>query len=236
MRLAMIFCWLPIALLYFPGEVRGDQPPRKPNVLFVVVDDLNTSIGCYGHPLVKTPSLDRLAARGMRFDRAYCQYPLCNPSRTSFLSGRRPETTKDFGNGQPVAEMLARLQSGEIVFLPEYFRRHGYFVAGVNKIMHNYDHAVKWDFYKHLGSAKSKGLAQLGGRLRQTDQNDAETEDGKAARVMAEVLEKPRDQPFFMAIGFHKPHHPFVAPKQYFDMYAAEKITLPQGLPEKKLG
>lgn len=226
--------WLPIALLGLcSGQTWGDQP-RRLNVLFIVVDDLNTSLGCYGHPLVKTPNLDRLAARGMRFDRAYCQYPLCNPSRTSFLSGRRPETTKDFGNGQPVAEMLARLKSGEIVFLPEYFRRLGYFIAGVNKITHNYDDAVKWDVYKHSGAPKATGLSQLGGRIRQIEQEDAITEDGQAARLTAQVLEAPSDKPFFIALGLHKPHHPFIAPKRYFDMYPAEKIALPRGLPGKK--
>ena len=110
------------------------------NVLFIAVDDLNNRIGCCGDPVVKTPHIDRFARRGVRFDRAYCNYALCNPSRTSLLSGRRPETTRIFGNTPP------RTYLGDIAFLPEHFKAQGYFTARVGKNAHGlFEDAVSWD-------------------------------------------------------------------------------------------
>ena len=110
----------------------GVDRGAEPNVLFIIADDLNRSLPCYGHPIVKTPNVDRLAARAVRFDRAYCQYPVCSPSRVSFLSGRRPEQTRMFGNEG--ASRTPSLQ--DAVFLPEYFRQQGYFTARVGKVFH----------------------------------------------------------------------------------------------------
>ena len=99
----------------------ADPPAQgKRNVLFIAVDDLNNGIGCYGNPEIKTPNIDRLAAHGVRFDRAYCQYPLCNPSRTSMLSGRRPDTTRITGNNTPPRQSL-----GDVVMLPESLPQGG---------------------------------------------------------------------------------------------------------------
>src|SRR5213593_950647 len=124
-------CLLALVLTLAASPVYGDRPPPKPNVLFIAVDDLNNALGCYGHPLVKSPNIDRLAQRGVRFDRAYCQYPLCNPSRTSLLTGLRPEQTKIFDNMTFLRKTLP-----DVVTLPQLFRENGYRTASFGKIFH----------------------------------------------------------------------------------------------------
>src|SRR5262249_23199755 len=117
--------------------------PDRPNVLFIVSDDLTTTaLGAYGQKVCQTPNIDRLAAHGVRFDRAYCNYPVCNPSRTSFLSGRYPESTSVLNNATD-----PRIELGKSYrFLPEYFKDHGYFTAGIGKVAHGgFADAVGWD-------------------------------------------------------------------------------------------
>ena len=109
---------------------RGRQP-RKPNVLFIICDDLNNDLGCYGNPDVKSPNIDTLAQRGVRFDQAYCQYPQCNPSRTSFLSGLRPDSTQVFNN-----DVDPQTKLPNAVLLPKYFQKHGYYTACIGKVAH----------------------------------------------------------------------------------------------------
>ncbi len=234
------------ALSHSPA--RAQQPSRKVNVLLIAVDDLNTALGTYGHPVVKTPNIDRLAARGVRFDRAYCQYPLCNPSRTSVLSGRRPDTTRVFDNTTP-----PRAHLGDVVLLPEHFKKNGYFTARVGKIAHGaFEKDVKWDVSESragapgggagAGEARRPARAQAraqGGKgqgggaaaiqWQATNNKDEDEPDGRVARRIAQLLEQNKDKPFFISAGFHKPHLPFVAPKKYFDLYPPEKITLPPG-------
>ena len=138
-----------LCLAALPAAVRAQQ---RTNVLFIVADDYNITTGVYGNRVIRTPNLDRLAARGVRFDRAYCQYPLCSPSRTSFLSGRRPDATGVSDN-----RTLPRTHLKDAVFLPQHFRQQGYFAARVGKIFHatrflqngqpfmDFDDAGSWD-------------------------------------------------------------------------------------------
>lgn len=209
--------------------------PSRPNVLLVVVDDLNTLLGAYGHGHVKTPHFDRLAARGARFERAYAQYPLCNPSRVSFLSGRRPETSGVYILGTP-----ARTALPDAVLLPEHFRRQGYYTAGVGKVFHNVrtSDPAAWDHYEDGAGEDEEEKAAINARYGGGDgrprahvlsSDGARTRDGLNARTIRRLLGErvTAGGPFFLALGFHKPHLPWTAPRRFFDLYPAESIPLP---------
>ncbi|UCD28453.1 MAG: sulfatase, partial [Planctomycetota bacterium] len=215
------------------SKTKGTQ--RKPNVLLIVVDDLNNSLGCYGHPVVKSPNIDRLAARGVRFDRAYCQYPVCNPSRTSFLTGLRPDSTGILSNTVPFRSKLP-----DVVTLPQLFRKHRYFTAGVGKVFHsarNMDDPKAWNVTSDpkgtLLGKKGQGRNLTGGRIKwcrwlAARGDDLDQPDGQIAAEAVRLLEQPRQDPFFLAVGFHKPHDTFIAPKCYFDLYPIEHLKPPE--------
>lgn len=203
------------------------------NVLFVVVDDLNTDLGCYGAGQVLTPHIDRLAARGVRFDRAHAQYPLCNPSRVSFLTGRRPEAT-----GVYVLNTSARKALPDAVTLPQLFRQNGYYTAGAGKIFHSQgmNDAEAWDFYADRDGEDAQEKAAIkaryaGGdgrpRAHVLDGDGSQTRDGiNTATVKRLLAERAADKrPFFLALGYHKPHLPWTAPKRFFDLYSPQKLT-----------
>jgi uncharacterized sulfatase len=216
------------------------ESKRKLNVLFIVVDDLNNSLGCYGHSVVKSPNINRLAERGIRFDSAYCQFTVCNPSRTSFLTGLRPDSTGIFNNTTAFRSKLP-----DAVTLPQLFRKHGYFTARIGKVFHstrNMDDSKAWNVTSDpkgtpLGK-KGQGRNLTGGRVRwcrwlAAEGEDEDQSDGQVAAEAVRLLEQHRKGPFFIAVGFHKPHDPFIAPKRYFDLYPLERLNPPKDPPDR---
>jgi len=236
---------------------RAEKP--KLNVLHIVSDDLCARLSCYGDPMVKSPNIDRLASRGVKFDRAYCQFPLCNPSRASFMTGLRPDTTKVYENRAMFREAVP-----DAVSIPQSFKKAGYSVARVGKLYHygvptqigtdGLDDPASWekvvnpkgrdvDDYTMIErinlapgdtrttTVKATALNELGGRLSwlAADGTDEEQTDGKGATSAVEMLETcaKSGKPFYLAVGFYRPHTPYVAPKPWFAMYPANKIKLP---------
>jgi arylsulfatase A-like enzyme len=230
-------------LILATSPVTGDTK-KKQNVLFVAVDDLRPALGCAGDPHAKTPNIDKLAARGTVFTRAYCQQAVCSPSRSSLLTGRRPDTTK-------VYDLVTHFRKAlpDIVTLPQHFKNQGYYVHGIGKIYHGgYNDEASWSVPwegtkgRNFGPngqrvmselrAKAKAAKEDETRIRglpfeAPDVADDYLNDGWTASRAIEILESRNDQqkPFFLAVGFVKPHLPFVAPKKYWDMY--DPATLP---------
>ena len=219
--------------------------PARPNVLFVIADDLNCDLACYGHEIVKSPNIDRLAKRGVRFERTYCQYPLCGPSRASFMCGMYPDQTLILRNAVRIREHLPEVQT-----MSQLFRRNGYQAIRVGKIYHynvpldigndGHDDPASWNrVINPRGRDKTEESkvfslrpGSYGGTLSwlAADGTDLQQTDGIAATEAVKLLDQfaKSKEPFFLAVGFYRPHTPYVAPKAYFDMYPREKITVPQ--------
>lgn len=234
----------------------GDMPnalSAKPNVLFIAVDDLRVELGCYGSRHVVSPNIDRLAEQGMLFGRAYCQQTVCNPSRASLLTGMRPDSLRVWD-----LPTHFRSHTPEAVTLPQWFKQHGYHTQCVGKIFHNWRQdawkgdPVSWSVpsVMHYNSHSNDqplsdgevppNLAKAGRGTECRDVPDQAYFDGRIAERAVEVLRTfaTTEQPFFLAVGFWKPHTPFNAPKRYWDMYDRAKIPVPrnlippQGVPE----
>ena len=194
------------------------------NVLFIVVDDLRPLLGCYGHSEMHTPNIDRLAKQGTLFNRAYCQFPVCNPSRVSVLTGLRPDTTRIYDNPTNFREVLP-----EVVTLPQHFKDHGYHTRSVGKIAHGdaaWKDELSWsepiwrERWRYVNKTTSPSWQAL-------DIDDNELEDVRIANAAVEVLTEIKDKQFFLAVGFNKPHLPFYAPSRYFDLYRTQDFKLP---------
>lgn len=209
----------------------------KPNVLFLAVDDLRPELGCYGHRTILTPHIDSLARRGLTFERAYCQQAVCSPSRTSLMTGARPDTTKVW---DLVTHFRAALPG--VVTLPQHFKRHGYFVQGIGKLYHGgFDDPPSWSvpwqtpqaIEYALPEPEESAAARKGTSLRRAafenaDVPDNTYKDGQTAETAIAALRRlrGRPEPFFLAVGFSKPHLPFIAPRKYWDLYDPAKIRL----------
>lgn len=224
----------------------------KTNVLFLIADDLNCDLGCYGAPGMSTPHLDALACRGVRFERAYCQVPSCGPSRSSFLTGRRPNATGVLLNpGGPNAyQWHFRSYIPDTLTLPQLFRQHGWYSARVGKLYHygvpmdigtsSLDDFPSWDRVVNprgrdrdrqepIVTLKPGSYAATLSWLADDEGSADEQTDGIGANEAIALLERfqKNRQPFFLGVGFYRPHTPYVAPREYFERYPLENITVP---------
>jgi iduronate 2-sulfatase len=245
LRLAVLLLWS------FAGIARAAEAAR-PNVLLICVDDLKPLLGCYGDKVVKSPNIDRLAARGVTFERAYCNQAVCAPSRNALLTGVRPTTMGIYDLGTNFREAVSNA-----VTLPQYFKNHGYRTEALGKIFHvghgNREDPASWSVphlqYKSIAYVKPESRAKQGltreealfsnqdarGLPRGAAYESADVPDdaypdgkiaGEAIRRLHSAKAKPAE-PFFLAVGFLKPHLPFCAPKKYWDLYDRASFTVP---------
>lgn len=197
--------------------------------------------------MARTPNIDRLARKALRFDRAYAQYPVCNPSRTSMLTGMRPEQTGVLSNS-----VFFRDRLPDVVTLPQLFRERGYFTASLGKIFHrgltmedaksDWADGQSWSHIRIYQATETgnrgEGRSMAGAeapwcRWLAADGTDEDQPDGMIAAEAVRLLREPRDQPFFLGVGFHKPHDPFIAPRKYFDLHPLDTLPLATDPPDR---
>ena len=251
--------WSLFSLLISSFVVAHSSFAAKPNVLFIAVDDMRPELGCYGNTVVKTPNIDRIAARGMVFNHAYCQQAVCSPSRSSLLTGRRPDATKVWD-----LETHFRVALPDAIALPQHFKENGYYCSALSKIYHHgFEDGRSWnephwypkgyavdvdptDWTKRTTTRhevtvseysantegpdndkpmeNKKGKAKAGPAFEVSPKSDDELPDGATAEEAVKRIHalKQKGEPFFLAVGFLKPHLPFVSPKKYWDLYDPE--------------
>ena len=230
------------------GALACNRTDSPLNVLFVASDDLTSTLGCYGHPVVKSPNIDRLASRGVRFDNAYCQFPFCGPSRASLMTGMRPDTTGVVTN----ASVDFRERHPDAVTLPQLFKNNGWRSMRVGKMFHmgvpggvgtmRHQDPLSWDVSISPPGDENESVG-VGGdpnpdlrhglKMQWIQTADASGQaDSAAADTAIELLRGASDSPFFLGLGFVRPHTPFVAPSEFFDMYPLEEIELVSNPPD----
>jgi iduronate 2-sulfatase len=236
-----------VTVLVLISSVATAQTSKK-NILFIGVDDLRVELGCYGDEYMVTPNIDALAKSGQLFERAYCQQAICAASRISLMTGMRPDTTGVFDLQHPLNKTLPDAMS-----MPRFFKQNGYRTIALGKIYHhNGDDKAFWDVLNSCAkpayagaetlklieekTKKAKAQNLKGKELRQATKgpafesaevDDSTYVDGTIADEAIKQLQQNDDRPFFLAVGFKKPHLPLVAPKKYFDMYDPAKIEIP---------
>ncbi|WP_372775091.1 sulfatase [Mangrovibacterium sp.] len=217
---------------------------QKPNVLFIAVDDLNTWLGCINaHSNTKTPNIDRLAAKGVLFTNAQCQAPLCGPSRASIMSGLRPSTTGIYGMISDEKIRSENPATKDIVFLPEYFRNNGYHTMGIGKLFHTHapdgtfdesggrvkgfgplpEKRFVWDGF---GTSDKKHYGRTSTDWGAFPEADSLMPDHQSTDWTIERLNRQYDKPFFLGVGFLRPHVPLYVPQKWFDMHPLEGIEV----------
>ena len=232
-----------LRLLLFVCITTPSWAVDKPNVLFIAIDDLAPALRCYGNLIAKTPHIDRLAASGVRFDRAYNQLPLCNPTRASVMTGLRPDTIKVYDLDRHFRDEVPK-----VVTLSQTFMRNGWWAGRVGKIYHynvpasigtdGFDDPPSWQetvnpkgrdkadealiFNAEPHRKISAALSWLA-----ADGADEEQTDGMIATEAIKMMQAKRGQPFFLGGGFFRPHTPYVAPRKYFEMYPLKDMRLP---------
>lgn len=235
--------------LVFAASIIGYAEKQPPNVLFIAVDDLRPELGVYGADHIISPNIDALADESLTFTRAYCQQAVCNPSRASIMTGLRPDTTEVYDLKTHFRDTVP-----DVYTIPEYFKAHGYATKGMGKIYHGHLHDDQswsdgytsfggWPPYvrpenialfnhlrrEHRDSGKP-GWGVIGPAVEMADLPDSEYAGAEMTDYAIEMLEayKAEGTPFFLAVGYVKPHLPFVAPKRYWDLYDRESIELPE--------
>ncbi len=244
-----------ILILFALATLLTFSQQKKPNILFIVADDLTTTaVSSYENKVCYTPNIDKLTSEGIKYTRAYSQYPVCGPSRASFMFGYYPNATTTFGYVSGRKNIGKNRKS-----LPQLFKDNGYYTARVSKIYHmgvpidietgsnGTDDEASWTerFNSKGPEWKANGEAELvqnnpdgkierkGGNVMtivKADGNDLEHADGKTAQKAIELIKKHKNKPFFLAVGFVRPHVPFVAPKKYFEPYPFERMVMPENI------
>lgn len=213
---------------------------EKMNVLFIAIDDLRPQLGCYGQTQILSPNIDRLAGEGLLFERAYCQQAICSPSRTSLLTGLRPDSTGIYGLTKMVKDELP-----DHVTLPQQFRQNGYETVSIGKIYHHSEDDPKGWTTEPFRAMEDRGYVTEEGKRLVEENNRINPEagtkgpatemgdvpdnvysDGKLAEFAVKEINRLKNRPFFLAVGFRKPHLPFTAPKKYWDKYDPADIDL----------